>query len=149
MAPKPVEQLTEAEALDELTALADEIARHDIAYHQQDDPAISDADYDALKRRNGELEARFPHLIRDNSPSLRVGAARSEQFAPVEHASRRPAGSSGTAPATEPRSGGRWSRPEPRPRKATPLRNNVTGFDRIAFVSSSSISARLLRTISL
>jgi DNA ligase (NAD+) len=81
----PVADLTEAQALDELTALADEIAAHDIRYHQQDDPTISDADYDALKRRNSEIEARFPHLIRDNSPSLRVGAARSEQFAPVEH----------------------------------------------------------------
>ena len=82
---KPVADLTEAEALDELTALADEIAAHDIRYHQQDDPTISDADYDALKRRNGEIEARFPQLMRDNSPTLRVGAARSEQFAPVEH----------------------------------------------------------------
>src|SRR5579884_1492402 len=45
----------------------------------------SDADYDALKRRNSEIEARFPHLLRENSPSLRVGAARSEQFSPVEH----------------------------------------------------------------
>jgi DNA ligase (NAD+) len=82
---KPPADLTEAEALDELTALADEIAAHDIRYHQQDDPTISDADYDALKRRNGEIEARFPHLMRDNSPTLRVGAARSEQFSAVEH----------------------------------------------------------------
>src|SRR3569832_2546399 len=82
---KPVEELTEAEAVEELTALADEIAAHDIRYHQQDDPTISDADYDALKRRNGEIEARFPHLMRENSPTVRVGAARSEQFAPVEH----------------------------------------------------------------
>jgi DNA ligase (NAD+) len=82
---KDVAALTEAEALDELTRLADEIAHHDIAYFQQDAPAISDAAYDALKRRNAEIEARFPHLVRDNSPSLRVGAARSEQFAPVEH----------------------------------------------------------------
>ena len=81
----PVAELTEAEAVAELTALADEIARHDIAYHQQDAPTISDAEYDALKRRNGDIEARFPHLVRENSPSLRVGAARSEQFAPVEH----------------------------------------------------------------
>lgn len=81
----PVADLTEAEAVDELTRLADEIAAHDIRYHQQDDPTISDADYDALKQRNSEIEARFPHLLRDNSPSLRVGAARSEQFAPVEH----------------------------------------------------------------
>ena len=77
--------LTETEALAELTRLADEIAAHDIRYHQQDDPTVSDADYDALKRRNAEVEARFPHLTRDNSPSTRVGAARSEQFSAVEH----------------------------------------------------------------
>ncbi|WP_414695423.1 NAD-dependent DNA ligase LigA [Phenylobacterium sp.] len=82
---KPVEQLTEAEAVEELTQLADEIAAHDIRYHQEDAPTISDAEYDALKLRNAAIEARFPHLVRDNSPSLRVGAARSEQFAPVEH----------------------------------------------------------------
>src|SRR6185369_2713946 len=81
----PVPDLTEADAVDELTRLADEIAAHDLRYHQQDAPTISDADYDALKRRNSEIEARFPHLVRENSPSLRVGAARSEQFAPVEH----------------------------------------------------------------
>jgi DNA ligase (NAD+) len=80
-----VEAMTEAQAVEELTRLADEIAAHDIRYHQQDDPTISDAEYDALKRRNSEIEARFPHLVRDNSPSLRVGAARSEQFSPVEH----------------------------------------------------------------
>ncbi|MFL5296052.1 MAG: NAD-dependent DNA ligase LigA [Phenylobacterium sp.] len=83
--PKPPSDLTEAEALDALTALADEIAAHDIRYHREDAPTISDAEYDALKRRNSEIEARFPHLMRDNSPTLRVGAARSEQFAPVEH----------------------------------------------------------------
>ena len=82
---RSVSDLTEAEALAELTRLADEIAAHDLRYHQQDDPEISDADYDVLKRRNGEIEARFPHLTRDNSPTLRVGAARSEQFSPVEH----------------------------------------------------------------
>lgn len=85
MPERPVEGLSEAEALDELTVLADEIAAHDIRYHQQDDPTISDAAYDALKRRNAEIEARFPHLVRDNSPSLRVGAARAEQFSAVEH----------------------------------------------------------------
>jgi DNA ligase (NAD+) len=77
--------LTEAEAVEELTRLADEIAAHDIRYYQDDAPSVSDAEYDALKRRNAELEAAFPHLVRENSPSLRVGAARSEQFAPVEH----------------------------------------------------------------
>ena len=82
---KPISELTEAEAVEELTFLADEIARHDIAYHQQDAPTISDAEYDELKRRNAALEAAFPHLIRENSPSTRVGAARAEQFSPVEH----------------------------------------------------------------
>ncbi len=85
MTDRPAADLTEAEAVDELTRLADEIAEHDIRYHQQDAPTISDADYDALKRRNNELEAAFPHLVRDNSPSLRVGAARAEQFSAVEH----------------------------------------------------------------
>jgi DNA ligase (NAD+) len=85
MTDTPVTDLTEAQAVEELTRLADEIAAHDIRYHQQDAPTISDADYDALKRRNAELEAAFPHLVRDNSPSLRVGAARAEQFSPVEH----------------------------------------------------------------
>jgi len=80
-----VADLTEAQAVEELTRLADEIAAHDVRYHQQDAPTISDADYDALKRRNTQIEERFPHLVRENSPSLRVGAARSEQFAPVEH----------------------------------------------------------------
>ncbi|MBO9708938.1 MAG: NAD-dependent DNA ligase LigA [Caulobacter sp.] len=80
-----VPDLTEAQAVEELERLADELARHDIAYHQLDAPKISDSEYDALKRRNLAIEERFPHLVRDNSPSLRVGAARAEQFAPVEH----------------------------------------------------------------
>jgi DNA ligase (NAD+) len=83
--PKAPEALTEAEAVEELTRLADEMAAHDIRYYQDDAPSISDAEYDVLKARNAAIEARFPHLIRDNSPSLRVGAARAEQFAPVEH----------------------------------------------------------------
>src|SRR5579863_5229612 len=83
--PKAVAALSEAEAIDELTGLADEIAAHDIRYYQDEAPTVSDADYDALKQRNAAIEARFPHLVRENSPSLRVGAARSEAFAPVEH----------------------------------------------------------------
>ena len=82
---KPVADLDEGEAVEELTRLADELSRHDLAYHQQDAPTISDAEYDALKRRNLAIEARFPGLIRENSPSMRVGAARAEQFSPVEH----------------------------------------------------------------
>ena len=82
---KSPDQLTESEAADALQRLADEIAGHDLRYYQDEAPTVSDADYDALKRRNGEIEARFPHLVRDNSPSLRVGAARADKFAPVEH----------------------------------------------------------------
>jgi DNA ligase (NAD+) len=83
--PTPVEALGEAEAADELGRLADEIAAHDLRYYQQDAPAVSDADYDALKRRNAEIEAAFPHLVRENSPSERVGASRVAAFAPVTH----------------------------------------------------------------
>ncbi len=81
-----VEDLSEEQARAELARLADEIARHDALYHAKDQPEISDADYDALKRRNDAIEARFPSLIRSDSPSRRVGAAPSVTFAPVVHA---------------------------------------------------------------
>ena len=81
----PVENLTEPEAAAELERLAREIAHHDELYHAEDRPEISDADYDALKRRNEAIEARFPHLIREDSPSRRVGAAPVTTFAPVTH----------------------------------------------------------------
>jgi DNA ligase (NAD+) len=83
--PTPVEALSEAEATEELSRLADELAAHDMRYFQEESPTVSDAEYDALKRRNAEIEARFPDLVRENSPSLRVGAARSASFAPVDH----------------------------------------------------------------
>ena len=82
---KPVEQITEAEAAAELERLADEIAGHDLRYYQDDAPTVSDGDYDALKQRNSAIETRFPHLVRENSPSLRVGAQRAANFSPVEH----------------------------------------------------------------
>jgi DNA ligase (NAD+) len=82
---KPVDQLNESEARAELEWLAAEIARHDLAYHQQDAPEISDAEYDALKRRNEEIEQAFPELALPESPSKRVGAAPSSQFAAVTH----------------------------------------------------------------
>jgi len=85
-AKSPVETLTEEEAAAELAFLAAEIARHDELYHGQDAPEISDADYDALKRRNEEIEARFPALVRDDSPSRRVGSAPLATFAPITHA---------------------------------------------------------------
>ncbi|HEX6859884.1 MAG TPA: NAD-dependent DNA ligase LigA [Caulobacteraceae bacterium] len=82
---KAVEDLSEAGAAEELQRLADELARHDMAYYQDEAPTISDAEYDELRRRNSAIEARFPQLVRDNSPSLRVGAGRASSFAPVEH----------------------------------------------------------------
>ncbi len=83
---KPVEDLTEEEAAAALAYLAAEIARNDALYHGNDAPEISDAEYDALKRRNDAIEARFPALVRADSPSRRVGAAPSETFMPVVHA---------------------------------------------------------------
>jgi DNA ligase (NAD+) len=64
---------SEAEAANELMRLARAIAKHDRLYHAEDSPEISDAEYDALVRRNAELEAAFPHLIRPDSPSQKVG----------------------------------------------------------------------------
>jgi DNA ligase (NAD+) len=81
----PVEALNELDAAIELAALAREIARHDKLYHGKDQPEISDAAYDALVARNRAIEARFPNLIRTDSPSRRVGAAVAEGFAKSRH----------------------------------------------------------------
>ncbi len=86
MSTKSVDKLTSAEAAKELDRLAREIAEHDRHYYLQDAPVISDAEYDALRRRNAEIEARFPRLIRPDSPSHRIGARPSEKFAKVRHA---------------------------------------------------------------
>ncbi|ODR98116.1 DNA ligase (NAD(+)) LigA [Methyloceanibacter methanicus] len=84
-ADKPVEALTEAEAAKELARLATEIARNDALYYQQDAPVISDAAYDRLRQRNEAIEARFPKLVRADSPTKRVGAAPVDGFGKVTH----------------------------------------------------------------
>ena len=81
-----VDKLTEAQAKAELKRLAAAIGEHDKRYYQEDAPTVSDADYDALRRRNEEIEARFPDLVRADSPSRRVGAAPAAKFAKVRHA---------------------------------------------------------------
>ncbi|MER9679747.1 NAD-dependent DNA ligase LigA [Mesorhizobium sp. M0184] len=83
---KPVDSLSESEAASELKRLAQEIAEHDRRYHGEDAPIITDAEYDALTRRNLAIEQRFPHLVREDSPSRRVGAPPAEGFAKVRHA---------------------------------------------------------------
>jgi DNA ligase (NAD+) len=83
-----VANLNEEQAREELARLADLIGAANIAYHQSDAPQISDAEYDALKRRNAEIEGRFPHLKRSDSPSDQVGAPVSEGFSKVTHAVR-------------------------------------------------------------
>jgi DNA ligase (NAD+) len=85
LAARPIELLTEEEAAAELARLAGEILHHDELYHAKDAPEISDATYDELRRRNQAIEARFPELIRDDSPSRRVGAAPAAGFAKVTH----------------------------------------------------------------
>jgi DNA ligase (NAD+) len=91
--------LTDVEAKAELARLARDIAYHDERYFKQDDPAISDADYDALRRRNTAIEEAFPHLVQPDSPSLRVGVGPAEKFSKVRH--RVPMLSLGNAFATE------------------------------------------------
>ncbi|MFO0996513.1 MAG: NAD-dependent DNA ligase LigA [Alphaproteobacteria bacterium] len=80
-----VEDLARPQAEAELERLAREIAHHDLLYYQQAAPEISDAAYDALRQRNDAIEARFPDLVRPDSPNLRIGAAPSEGFAKVTH----------------------------------------------------------------
>ncbi|MGN6374259.1 MAG: NAD-dependent DNA ligase LigA [Sphingomonas sp.] len=82
-APLPDNDTTAAARLAELAA---EIARHNRLYHAEDAPEISDADYDALVRENSAIEQAFPHLVRADSPSRRVGAAPAEHLAKVAHA---------------------------------------------------------------
>jgi DNA ligase (NAD+) len=81
----PVDDLTSEQASAELERLAMEIAGHDERYYQDDAPAVSDAEYDALRRRNLAIEARFPDLLRPDSPSHRVGAPPAEKFQKVTH----------------------------------------------------------------
>ncbi|MEM6482520.1 MAG: NAD-dependent DNA ligase LigA, partial [Pseudomonadota bacterium] len=88
VAATPVENLTEAQAKSELARLAEVLLEADSAYHSEDAPSMSDADYDALKRRNASIETRFPHLARSDSPGQRIGAAPSEGFAKVIHERR-------------------------------------------------------------
>lgn len=80
-----VEALTSAQAAEELKALASEMAGHDVAYYQNDDPDISDANYDALRLRNQAIEERFPDLKRADSPSDKVGVTPESGFGKIQH----------------------------------------------------------------
>ena len=85
MSQTPVETLTEDQAREELAHLSAELARHDALYYADAAPEISDADYDELKRRALAIETAFPTLTSPVSPSQRVGAPASSQFAEVRH----------------------------------------------------------------
>ena len=85
----PVEILSEEEAKAELASLAIRLARADYDYFARDEhPDLDDAEYDLLKRRNRDIEAIYPHLIRPDSPSSRIGGPISESFEKVSHADR-------------------------------------------------------------
>lgn len=81
----PVENLTHEQAADELFALAQEIKFHRDLYYIEDNPRLSDAEFDALERRNALIEQKFPKLIRPDSPSLNVGAKASVKFKKHSH----------------------------------------------------------------
>jgi DNA ligase (NAD+) len=83
--PAPVEQLTEDQASQELKALARLIAYHDVLYYEKAQNEISDAEYDLLRIRNKAIEARFPHLVRPESPSHKVGAPPGKGFKKFQH----------------------------------------------------------------
>ncbi|MEO9166808.1 MAG: NAD-dependent DNA ligase LigA, partial [Aestuariivirga sp.] len=77
--------MSRKDAVAEHAKLAAEIAKHDLAYHQNDAPSISDGDYDALKRQLLEIEQQYPTLAK-GSPSQKIGAVASGKFAKVKHA---------------------------------------------------------------
>ena len=83
-----IEDLTEDMARDELTRLADLLNRANKAYHSDDDPMMTDAEFDALKRRNNEIELKFPEHKRSDSPTEKVGALPSETFSKIKHSKR-------------------------------------------------------------
>ena len=83
--PKAVKALNDAEARTELQGLADQIAGHDRRYHGEDVPTISDAEYDALRARYRAIEAHFPNLSPDASPSNSVGSKPSGRFEKIAH----------------------------------------------------------------
>ena len=87
-ADRPVDKLTEAEARAELARLADLLDAANRAYYQADAPVMPDAEFDALKRRNAAIEARFPALKRADSPTEQVGAPPAEGFRKIRHAVR-------------------------------------------------------------
>src|SRR6195256_644335 len=84
--PPEIDTLTKAQAKVELKRLALEIESHDKHYYQEDAPKISDAEYDALRKRLNAIEARFPEFVTSDSPSQKVGAQPSGRFAKVRHA---------------------------------------------------------------
>ncbi len=83
--PVAISALTPIEAAAELARLAQEIAIHDARYYREDAPSVTDAEYDALRQRNDAIEAKFPELVRADSPSQRLGAAPVEAFGKVRH----------------------------------------------------------------
>ena len=84
--PVAIDALTKAQARIEHKRLTLEIERHDKAYYQDDAPKITDAEYDALRKRLNAIEARFPELVSSESPSQKIGAAPSGKFKKVRHA---------------------------------------------------------------
>lgn len=82
---RTINEITEEEAKIELERIAKEMAKSDIAYYQNDAPYLSDAEYDALKQLNIELEKKYPHLIRADSPSKKIGAPLQSGFGKVAH----------------------------------------------------------------
>ncbi|WP_159728057.1 NAD-dependent DNA ligase LigA [Methylosinus sp. Ce-a6] len=83
--PTPIEDLSPRRAKLEYTRLAEEIAEHDRRYYQEDAPAVSDAEYDALRQRYEALEKAFPELVSDASLTRTVGAAPAEKFRKIRH----------------------------------------------------------------
>ena len=84
-----IQDLSSAQAEEELEALANILAKANDSYHGKDAPEISDAEYDRLKKRNSDIEARFPSLKRHDSPSDKIGSAPADGVSKVKRFQRR------------------------------------------------------------
>src|SRR5256885_10427653 len=77
--------MDEKEAASYIGHLRDEIRKHDQLYYQQAAPIISDREYDRLYKELVDLEAKFPNLVKPDSPTQRVGGTPLQAFAQIEH----------------------------------------------------------------
>ena len=78
-------KLDESSITNRLRKLSELIKKHNVHYHQDDRPKITDAEYDSLVKENNDLEKLYPHLILKDSPNNQIGARALKKFVKITH----------------------------------------------------------------